>query len=60
MDGRVSEEQVNALADKVRAGVGLRQAIAEAGLPEKHTLDYLKKNHRALFKEAKREQREGA
>lgn len=56
----MTEEQVNALADKVREGVGLRQAIEASGLPERQTLLYLKKNYLALFKDAKREQREAA
>lgn len=54
----MTDEQVNLLAGRVRGGVGLRQAIADAGFPEKQTLLDLKKNHRALFKDAKREQRE--
>lgn len=48
---------MQALAELVRAGVGLRQAIVEAGLPEKQTLKYLKENHRAMFKDAKSEAR---
>ena len=47
-----------ALADDVRKGLGLRHAILAAGLPLKETLRYLQKNHRQLFLDAKREQKD--
>lgn len=49
------DEEVQELARLVRLGMGLRQAIEDRGLPAKQTLLHLKKNHRAVFKQAKLE-----
>lgn len=44
------------LADEVRDGRPLREAIVRAGLPLRATLLDLQRNHRAQFRQAKREQ----
>ena len=50
-------ETAQRLAAKVREGVGLRQAVVEAGMPWVETRDWLKKEHRQLLKEAKADQK---
>lgn len=53
----LNQEVAERLAAKVREGTGLRQAVTELGLPWKETRDWLKKEHRVMFKEAKEDQK---
>lgn len=54
----MSDLPVDLLADKMRRGVGLKDAVQAEGLPWKATRTVLAKEHRAIFREAKAEQRE--
>lgn len=51
------QDQVDALVEEVRDGIGLRQAIRAAGLPVKYTLKTLRDEHLQTFKDAKQEAR---
>ena len=42
-----------ALLDMAKDGVGLRQAIASAGLNEKEALRYMQRHHREDYRSAK-------
>lgn len=53
----LTEAVAEALADQVRSGVGLCEAIGKLGLDQIKTTAWLQKNHRALLKDAKAEQR---
>ncbi len=52
MQLELDQSTVDELAAAVAANYGLRSAIAARGLPVKETVEYLKKHHRSLFKQA--------
>ena len=51
------DQEIQALADQVRLGVGLKEAIKAAGLPVKSTLIFLRDSCKDTFTEAKEEAR---
>lgn len=54
------QDQVDALALKVRDGKGLRDSVRQAGLPVKQTMKTLRDEHLDTFKTAKAEARQTA
>jgi hypothetical protein len=48
-----------ALIDRVRSGVGLQEAIAEAGLPMRETMLWFRDSHSKQYYEAKAQAQPG-